>query len=179
LVHAREAGFRASTGELIANIDADTILPPQWIEKAERYFDRDPQVVAVSGPYIYHDLSWLINVGVWFFYLIGYVGHLFHRLLGHSGTLLQGGNFVLRRSALVQVGGYDLDYHFWGEDTAIAMKIGKVGKIVFTYRLPMYTSGRRLQEEGVLTMAGRYALNHVSTIFFRRPLSKEVRHIRK
>src|SRR3989344_1436029 len=33
MVHARSAGYKASTGDLIANIDSDTRLTPGWIKK--------------------------------------------------------------------------------------------------------------------------------------------------
>ena len=32
LVSARDGGFRATTAELVANIDADTIVPPGWLD---------------------------------------------------------------------------------------------------------------------------------------------------
>ena len=32
LVAARDGGFRATTAELVANIDADTIVPPGWLD---------------------------------------------------------------------------------------------------------------------------------------------------
>ena len=37
IVHARHAGFLASSGDLIANIDADTMLTPGWINKILKY----------------------------------------------------------------------------------------------------------------------------------------------
>ena len=36
LVQARQAGYLATTGELVANIDADTVLPEGWLKKASR-----------------------------------------------------------------------------------------------------------------------------------------------
>ena len=32
LVSARDGGFKATTAELVANIDADTMVPPGWLD---------------------------------------------------------------------------------------------------------------------------------------------------
>ena len=54
LVQARWAGFEASSGALVANIDADTIIPPGWLTEVLRQFGANPNLVALSGPYIYY-----------------------------------------------------------------------------------------------------------------------------
>ena len=56
LPQARQAGFLASSGDLIANVDADSIIPSFWIEKVFDHFSRNEKLVALSGPYIYYDL---------------------------------------------------------------------------------------------------------------------------
>ncbi len=56
LVQARRAGCLAARGKLIANIDADTILPEGWLRTALREFERIPNLVALSGPFIHYDL---------------------------------------------------------------------------------------------------------------------------
>ncbi len=55
LVQARRAGCLAARGKLIANIDADTILPPGWLDVALAEFERRPRLVALSGPFIHYD----------------------------------------------------------------------------------------------------------------------------
>ena len=57
LVSARDGGFQATTAELVANIDADTIVPPGWLDTVFREFEKDDKLVCLSGPYIYYDLS--------------------------------------------------------------------------------------------------------------------------
>src|SRR3569833_563376 len=56
LVSARDGGFRATTAELVANIDADTIVPPGWLDVVFAEFEKDPTLVCLSGPYVYYDL---------------------------------------------------------------------------------------------------------------------------
>ena len=62
IVHARRAGFLASTGELIANVDADTRITPGWIKKVMDEFARDPKLVGLSGPFIYYDAPWKVRL---------------------------------------------------------------------------------------------------------------------
>ena len=47
LVRARRAGFLASTGELVASIDADTMLRKGWLDTVLREFQRDQHLVAL------------------------------------------------------------------------------------------------------------------------------------
>ena len=40
-VYARNCGFNAARGELIGRIDADTILPPDWVAQIQAFYDED------------------------------------------------------------------------------------------------------------------------------------------
>lgn len=179
LVQARDSGYRASTGDLIANIDADTIMPEGWIDQVIKTFSKNERVVALSGPYIYYDLSLFTNWGILLFYRLGSIINLTGTFFtGRSGSMLQGGNFILRRSALERAGGFNLQFDFYGEDTAIAKRMSTVGQVIFSFQLPMYTSGRRLQQEGILRMAVTYGVNFLWPLFFNRPYTKEYKDIR-
>ena len=57
LVNARHAGFENSTGPLVANIDSDTLVPEGWLTTVIREFSANPQLVCLSGPYVYYDMS--------------------------------------------------------------------------------------------------------------------------
>lgn len=179
LVRARQAGYEASSGDLIANVDADTILPKGWIDRVIREFASNQHLVALSGPYYYHDLSPFLNWWVRAFYRLGKGVSVIHTLVtGRSGTMLQGGNFILRRRALERAGGFNLRFDFYGEDTAIAKRMSEEGEVKFTFALPMYTSGRRLQAEGIFRMTGKYAMNFLWVIFFHKPYTQGNRDIR-
>lgn len=172
LVRARRAGFLAASGDLIANVDADTRLTPGWIRKVFEEFSKNPKLVALSGPFIYYDLPKKINFFVRLFYYVAFITYLLNRFIFNLSSMLQGGNIVVRRSALVKIGGYNTDINFYGEDTDLARRLHKVGPVKFTFRLPIYASGRRLAEEGSLSMAVRYGLNYFWMIFFKKPFSK-------
>lgn len=172
LPQARQAGFLASRGDLIANIDADCLLPSSWITKVYGEFALDDGLVALSGPYEYYDLSRLTNYSVRAYYLLAYGLHLIaHHVVG-KGAVMQGGNFVLRRAALEKIGGFNTDIKFYGEDTDIARRIQKIGRVKFLPSLKMPTSGRRLREEGIIKMAARYAINYFWIVFVQKPFTK-------
>jgi len=173
LPQARQTGFLASSGDLIANMDADSILPSGWIAKVYAHFSLDDDLVALSGPYEYYDLPKLTNYLVSLYYIPAYGLHLVtHRLLGKS-AVLQGGNFVLRRTALEKIGGFNVDIKFYGEDTDIARRIQKMGRVSFLPAFKMFTSGRRLRKEGFLKMSARYAINYFWVTLFHKPVTKK------
>lgn len=178
VVFARQKGFHVATGDLLCNIDADTMLTPGWIETVIKEFERNKNLVALSGPYIYYDLPLSTRVAVKVFYFFGYVAHLVSQYVLHSGAMLQGGNFVVRKTALEKLGGYDTSFQFYGEDTDTACRMSKVGIVKWTFRLPLYTSGRRLKGEGVIHMGLKYGINFIWVSFFRKPFSKTYKDIR-
>jgi glycosyltransferase involved in cell wall biosynthesis len=179
LTHARQAGFNASSGELIANVDADSRLPYGWLAKVLDEFDRRPGMVALSGPVIYYDLSkWQARL-IQVFYLIAWLTYALNRYVLRVGSMVQGGNFVVTRKAIKEIGGFNLSISFYGEDTDIARRLNKVGNVRFTFGLRMFSSARRLKGEGIMTTAIRYTMNYFWTTFLRRPFTLENVDIRE
>jgi cellulose synthase/poly-beta-1,6-N-acetylglucosamine synthase-like glycosyltransferase len=178
LARARQAGFTAANGRLIANIDADTVLPEGWLERVLAEFDANPRLVALSGPYVYSGISRPGALAVRGFYVIGYGFYVLNRFVFRVGSMLQGGNFVVSREALARIGGYSSDFAFYGEDTDVACRLAAVGEVKFTFRQWAHSSGRRLAKEGIVRMGARYALNFIWTTFFRRPFTRTFRDIR-
>ncbi len=179
LTYARQAGFDASTGDYIANVDADSVLTPGWVDEVVRNFKQQPRLAALSGPVIYYDLTMRQRLLVRVYYFIAWSSYAINRYILRVGSMIQGGNFVLSRRALEQIGGFDTSIAFYGEDTDIARRISKVGPVLFTLKLKMYTSARRLNKEGVLRMAFRYSINYFWTTFFKRPYTQEYIDIRE
>lgn len=178
LVNARHAGFEASTAPLVANIDSDTIVPEGWLTTVVESFRADPKLVCLSGPYIYYDMSFWNRVLVRLFYGLTWLIYFVNHYVLRVGSVVQGGNFVFRRSAWLEAGGFDTSIAFFGEDTDVAVRLSKVGKVKWTFALPMKTTGRRLEEEGVFRTAGTYTLNFFWVTFAGRPKTTEYRDIR-
>ena len=174
LTFARQAGFAASSGELIANVDSDSRLTPGWVANVLAAFDAQVAsgkrpLAAYSGPILYYDLTPRQRVLVHVFYLTAWTTYAMNRYILRVGSMVQGGNFVTARWALEEIGGFNLAISFYGEDTDIARRLNDVGEVRFTFDLKMFSSARRLKKEGMLTMAARYSINYLWTTFFKRP----------
>jgi cellulose synthase/poly-beta-1,6-N-acetylglucosamine synthase-like glycosyltransferase len=179
LVQARRAGFLAARGDLIANVDADTIVTAGWLDRVLLEFRRHPRLVALSGPYIYYDVSKATRAAVRAFYIMGYGCYILSRFVLRAGSMLQGGNFVVRRTALEEIGGYNPLFSFYGEDTDLARRLRAVGGVKFTFRLPALSSGRRLVGEGLVRIGVRYSMNFVWATFFHKPFTDDWIDIRQ
>ncbi len=171
LVQARRRGFLVSKGELIANIDADTVLPEGWLDTVLSAFSSSSKLVALSGPYIYYDVSAHTRILTSTFYRVSYLFYILNKCVLRVGSMLQGGNFVVRRSAMNKIGGYNLDFSFYGEDTDLARRLNKVGDVKFSFDLPAYSSGRRFKGEGIFLVGWRYSINFLWATFMKRPFT--------
>lgn len=179
LTFARQAGFLASTGSLIANVDSDCRLTPGWINQVLSTFDAEPALAALSGPLVYYDLTPSQRFFVRVFYTSAFITYLINRYILRVGSMVQGGNFILTRGALDAIGGFNTSISFYGEDTDIARRVNAVGKVRFTFGLKMFSSARRLKHEGMLTIAARYTINYFWTTFFKRPYTDTYIDIRE
>ena len=171
ILHARECGRRAATGDVIAQMDADCLPEPKWLATGLACF-ANPAVVAVSGPCDFHDGP------LAFRYTALYVQKLLYTLSNlivqhvlRKGAVCIGGNTMIRASALAQINGYDTTIPFYGEDTDTARRLSKVGRVRFLPRLEMKTSARRFKQMGVARVFCIYLMNFFSVIFRGRPYS--------
>ena len=173
VTRAREAGFTASSGDIIAYLDADTRMPKGWLVRVVQEFSSDTQLVGLSGPYRFYDVTALSRlVAALYWFCLALPGYFF------LGYMVVGGNFAARRSALEGIGGFDKNIPFYGDDTDIARRLSKVGKVKFKISFIMYTSGRRLKEQGFLKTGFLYIGNFFSEVLFHRPVSKEYKDFR-
>ena len=178
LVKARQAGYVATDGDLIANVDADCALTPGWIDTVLREFRKDERIVALSGPFIYDDLPMRQRALTRAWYGATYFMYVLDKYVLGVGGMLQGGNFVVRRSAMDAIGGFDVSIEFYGEDTDIARRISKAGRLKWMFGLPMFSSGRRLAGEGIVRTGLRYAANYFAVNFGWRPVTRTHRDLR-
>lgn len=92
VVHARNRGFDAAKGDIIGRIDADTLLPADWVGRIQNIF-QDQSVSAVSGSAHYYDFA-----------LSGLADRIDFKLRGHLAkklgrdNFLWGANMAVRRS---------------------------------------------------------------------------------
>jgi len=168
--YARETGFRAARGKIIASTDADTIVPADWLERIHQVFEEDPEVVAVFGPYrhkpgsaprtpvrplipLYEEGLILGQRAVW-------------RLLGLPH--FSGANFAVRQEAFFNVGGFRSPdgrlYSDW-EDIQLGFKLRRLGKVRYLPDLVVLTSARKLRPASARNMiAGAKMALHVHVL---------------
>lgn len=138
---ARNDGFEISKGNILVTTDADTVLEPRWLSKIHAGFE-NPDVVCVYGPATAlekssrkYDTVFKISVGLT--YLVD--------KLGMKWTY--GFNTAFRKDAFKKVGGYSSIKIC--DDFEIAVRLKKLGKIVYYPNLTAYTSIRRLERDGL------------------------------
>lgn len=172
ITRARQRGFLASRGEILAYVDADTRPPAGWVEQIHEHFERNRKLACLSGPYSFYDLSGLRNKisNGWFVAA--------RPLYGFTGYMMVGGNFAIRRDALTKMGGFDSSIEFYGEDVDIARRAKKQGKVLFSPRFVMPTSGRRMASQGFAKTAAIYFINYFSIAFRGKPATKDYEDIR-
>ncbi|BEV71525.1 MULTISPECIES: glycosyltransferase family A protein [unclassified Paludibacterium] len=173
LTHARQRGLEEAQGEILAYIDADTRMAPGWLGRVLDLYQARPDAVCVSGPYTYYDLAKFKSALVRLYWLmLAKPTYLFTQYMA------VGGNFAARRNALVEIGGFDTNIAFYGEDTNIARRLADVGRVIFDMGLIMPTSARRLDEEGFVMTAMRYMMNFMSEVVLKRPTTNAYRDVR-
>lgn len=137
----RQAGARASTGEIIVYTDADSVAQPCWLARLADCF-KDEQVVAAFGsirpiegglietPTVHA----VTDALAWFFNKVGM-------------DYTYGSNMAIRRSAFDRIGGFNI-YLATAEDTDIIHRIRGQGKIVFRPSALVLFSTRRIKKWG-------------------------------
>lgn len=164
---ARQRGADETTGELIAFLDADTRIHAQWFPMAFAAFAADASLVSLTGPYRFYDLPPLSNA-----FMRAWFPVVKLNAYRYYGFTVIGGNFVVRRSALRQIGGFDTSISFWGDDTNVARRLHDVGTVKFVMEFFNYTSGRRLKTQGFLRAGMHYTLNNLSQAHFQKTLTR-------
>ncbi len=139
---ARNDGAVKAKGEILVTTDADTYLPPDWLERIEQGFT-DPNVVMIYGPVRPIERT-LKNR----FYL--FLANTFAGIGYLTGTVLftLGCNSAFRRDAFMRAGMYRVSDA--GDDLEVAHRMKRLGKIKFDRRLWVGFSMRRYDQFGAL-----------------------------
>lgn len=173
--HARNAGFNRATGDVIARVDADATLQPDWVAQATHMFTVSPLLGGVSG---FAEAA-LFFTGPWrgtFWSRVYYwASDSYFRL-----PTLWGANMAVRRSAWSQVApglcdddaqaheDIDLSLALWAHDWPIVydpkLIIATNGREYLQWpKLKVYVNLRkqtkqRNVENGVMARASRHYL---------------------
>jgi poly-beta-1,6 N-acetyl-D-glucosamine synthase len=134
--HALNAGVKASKGEMILSIDADSFVDSNSLSMMAGHFN-DPDMGAVAGIVRVKDRKGLLNK----LQIIEYLHQAFQRLIQgffNAVLVLPGPLSLYRKAAIVEAGGFEDSTLV--EDWDITMKIHKKGyKVVSEKRASVYT----------------------------------------
>jgi glycosyltransferase involved in cell wall biosynthesis len=141
VVHARTRGFDKANGDIIARIDADSIIPEHWLETVEKIFS-DKTIDAVNGVALYY--------GVAAANLVDSIDLFVRRRLStalkrQNNMYLWGANMAMRRECWQEVKSYLCQRSHQHEDFDIAIHMQELGRnIVFDENLKAFISSRRI-----------------------------------
>jgi len=135
---ARNAGFNASKGEIIARIDADTTAPAGWLARIRKDIETDGKD-AVSGPAYYSDqtskLQFSYSVSLYYFEFLKLI---------YKKYMLFGLNMALKKALWEKVkNDVCMDDSKVHEDFDLAIHLWKYTTIDFDKNLRVRTSPRR------------------------------------
>ncbi len=151
----RNWGAKHATGKFIGFVDADTLVGEQWVEGLIEALGKG---VASTGPLeaLEKDSLWLRIFYRWWS-LQSRLSVLLHF------PIFPGFNIGARKEAFEKVGGF-LTENIVTEDIDLGMKLNSIGKIVFSSKMKVKTSTRRVEEVPIRTYIG----NAINFVLFKR-----------
>jgi peptidoglycan/xylan/chitin deacetylase (PgdA/CDA1 family)/GT2 family glycosyltransferase len=171
---ARQKGAEAATGEIIAFIDADTQAPAYWLSTIVSRFARKPEMIAVSGPYAYCDAGKFTKITSYMGNFFSIITDQLFRKVFKKGGAIWGCNFAVRRSAFWEVGGFDTNIKFYGEEYELSLKLKRAGKGGIMPRLFVLTSARRLKRIGIVNQYWNWIVDYFTVLFWYTPIPEKL-----
>lgn len=153
--YARECARRLSTGSIVAMLDADCIPDYYWISSGVKELQQK-NVVAATGAYYYYDASVILRTFSLICQLV--IFKSINRLvqIKRRGAILIGGNAFINAACLADIGGFNTNLTFYGDDIDIAIKLSKIGKLNYATVLTLKTSSRRYKAMGFWKVNRKY-----------------------
>jgi len=170
---ARQKGAEVATGKIIAFIDADTQAPAHWLSTIVWRFLCEPETVVISGPYAYCDAGRIARIVSYGNFISIIIDQLFRKAF-NKGSAVWGCNFAVRRSVLLEIGGFDTSIRFYGEEYELSLRLKEAGKGGIIPRLFVLTSARRLKRIGVVNQYWNWVVDYFSVLFWYKPISEEL-----
>jgi GT2 family glycosyltransferase len=137
-----------------------------WLGRGVRHF-QDGRVSGVSGPYFYFDAPLFSKYLIYFSmkYVYGAMNVL-QRFL-KKGAITIGGNTLIRKDVFVAAGGFTTSITFWGDDTDTAIKLARIGTVVYDIQCIMHTSYRRFKKEGFFALTFKYQYHFFHELYIK------------
>ena len=139
--YARQIGADAAQGDIIAQADADTLYHRNWLSRIADRFEKYPEVVAVTGRYVYTEPPWWAVVE----YVIRTLTNMWTVPILGRPWVVSGATFAFRRDTFVKLGGYH-DIVYAPDQWGIASRLKRAGKVSFDSKLRVITSPRSVKK---------------------------------
>ncbi len=140
VVFARNRGFNAAKSDILGRIDADTILPPAWVETVQLLL-ANKDYAGVTGPVGYYDMP--APAGNY------WIDHQIRKYLYRGAPhvpFLFGSNSALRRSVWLKIKNQVCQDRSIHEDLDLAIHVSRQGMIRYDKSLLAATSARRYDD---------------------------------
>lgn len=152
---AASTGYDAVPGGVIVRCDADTVPPPDWLRRVHAAFERDPGLVALTGPGAFYDLPAARACLARTFYMGGYFWGMRAAI---ANVPLWGSNMALRVSAWEGVRDrVHRDDPLVHDDADLSFALGSTARVRFDRRLVVGVSGRTFESRASLRRRFRWA----------------------
>jgi GT2 family glycosyltransferase len=143
----------------VAVTSGDVEAPPGWLARIAADFAADPDLLAVGGPVRSYDGNWLIDR-----YFIFPPTHWIFAFFGRPTFSCD--NVAIRRDALIRAGGFNVRLPSL-DDTELAFRLNRIGKVRLDPLLVTRTSKRRASE-GWIRFAVRGLSDHIKVFVLKR-----------
>lgn len=141
MIPARNKGFNSARYEIVARTDADTVVPEDWITKIKKHFQKNHNLVAVTG-----SGNFLADMSLVRKKTYRQFEKLYHKsfLQIFHHPILVGPNMAIRKSAWMKVRDeVCVEDSIVHEDADLAIHLGYIGTIIFDKNLTVNSSSRR------------------------------------
>lgn len=136
---ARGCGFAQARGEYILSTDADSVVPPDWVDKMTSALEQSTSKIITGGVKIMDLSPSSIKFFNWLWPKYNRCCRIFT-----GNYFLSGFNFGVQKDLYVRSGGFNPAL-LGMEDVDLGFRLIKFGKIVFVPNVDVTFSGRRFK----------------------------------
>lgn len=161
----RNEGAKVAKGDILLFLDADLILPEQFLPTALSIFAK--RNLGIAGfPVLPYGGIWIDAVACVALNIFSFVTQKF---IPYTACAI-----MAKKSVHQTIGGFNEKILFI-EDYPYGKAASKVAKYGFMRTLPFYTSARRFEKDGRLNVYGKYVLGQLYMLFF-GPITTNIFH---
>ena len=160
----RNKGAEAARGELLVFVDADFLLPSDYLEKSIQEFKQRDLGVA-DTLYKFYDASWFVNFI--FHLLVNWPAKLLQRFTPTSLTAI-----FVRKEVFEEVSGFDESVEF-AEDSLFIEETAEISKFRFLNSVKTLISARRFKQEGYAKVLLKYLFSNIYMWLTGRPVKSD------